>query len=53
MNNSDVSLLAQLLTAMKEATISLEKYYSQRDFEKIEEIKRELLILQQRIGKIL
>ncbi len=53
MNNSDISLLAQLLTAMKEATISLEKYYAKRDAEKVEQIKRDILSLQQKVDKML
>ena len=53
MNNSDVSLLAQLLSAMKEAAINLEKSYVKKDAEKVEQIKREMLNLQQKIDKIL
>jgi hypothetical protein len=53
MNKEDVVLLVQLLMTMKEILAQLDIAYEQRNAEKTEEIKKEIIDLQGKIARIL
>jgi len=53
MNKEDVVLLVQLLMTMKETLAQLDSAYEQKNAEKTEDIKREILDLQAKIARIL
>ena len=52
MNMEEVILLAQLLNSLREDIEKLDAYYRNRDLENLNAIKREILILQKEVDKI-
>ena len=53
MQRNDVSALAQIVTAMKEGTEKLGQAYEQRDAEKVEALKKEILKLHETLTTLL
>ena len=53
MKKEDITLLAQLLTAMQDATDKLEKAYEEKDMEEIRSAKKEILNFQEKIDKLI
>ena len=53
MTNSDISVLAQLLTAIKDAASKLEDAEKEKDAEKVTSAKREILNFQKQMDKML
>jgi len=53
MEKSDIALIAQLLTSMKDAADKLEIAYNRNDVEDLSIAKREILRFQMEIDKIL
>ena len=53
MDEKDVMLLAQLLSAMKDLASKLENSYRNRDMEGLEGLKKEIIKLQTQIDTIL
>ncbi len=53
MEKEGITLLAQLLTSIKDAIDKLEEAYRKKDMEKITSAKREILNFQLQIDKLL
>jgi len=52
MEKENTILLAQILHTLKELSVKIEQYYTQKDSKKLESAKREFLLLQKRIGEL-
>ena len=52
MEKGDIVVLAQLLTAMKDATERLEIAYKKKNMEELASAKKEILELESRIDKL-
>lgn len=52
MNKQEVILLAQLLNAMNDAVERLNVVYNSKSVEDVENIKKEILDLQKRVGAL-
>jgi hypothetical protein len=53
MKNEDIVVIAQLLTAMKDAVERLEKYTDKKNIDKANEVKKEILNIQEEIEGLL
>lgn len=53
MKEGDIVLLLQLIRTMKELSEEIEKSYDSGKYEKLEAMKRELLRVQEQIGRLL
>ena len=53
MKEEDLTVLAQLVSAMDEAVDKLAKFYEERDLQNFESAKKEVLSLQARIERLL
>ena len=53
MKREDISVLAQLLTAMKDSLEGIEKARKDKDGERLAGAKREILSFQRKVSKIL
>lgn len=53
MKKEDISVLAQLLTAMKEGIGKMEEAQKRKDAEQLATIKREMLMFQQKIEELI
>jgi hypothetical protein len=51
MNKEDIAVLAQLLSSMKDAVSELEKAQRNKDLEKINLAKKEILMLKEQMDK--
>lgn len=53
MKIEDLQILLQLVEAMNQATIELEKNYKRRDIEKLKESKRAILDFHDKISEVI
>jgi len=53
MKEEDITMLAQLLNAMKDAIVKMNQFYEAKDLQNFELSKKEVLSLQSRIERIL
>ena len=53
MKKENVALLAQLLTALRDAAEKLEKSYNEKDMETLARSKKEVLNLQAKIDRLI
>jgi hypothetical protein len=51
MNKEDISMLAQLLSSMKDAVYELEKAQKNKNIEKMNLAKKEILMLKEQMDK--
>ena len=53
MKKEDITLLAQLLTAMRDAVDKLEKAYEKKNMEELRAAKKQIISFQEKIDKLL
>lgn len=53
MKREEITVLAQLLTAMKDSVASMEEAQKNKDSEQLETAKKELLAFQKRLDELL
>jgi uncharacterized membrane protein (DUF106 family) len=53
MEKEDITLIAQLLTGIKDAIDKLQEYQKKKDLEKLNAAKKEILNFQSQIDKLL
>ena len=53
MNKEDVKIIAQLLSGMKNSALKLEEAYKKKDFEELNNAKKEIIYFQSKIEELL